>query len=186
MEFELFAVSCKNKDCGYGFVTNSIEHKRCPSCDGKLIEYSPDSINATSNDIFIDDLEESMNTKRHALAGILVASSYASGDPIIARFDDYSGFNLNLHESEFTDKILKVLGLSSISELEVMINESMEVHPSLIYEPILDCIQRERFVDEDDCLYESGEVEPYIAKKFYYWILNNTSHIAEVISTCAF
>lgn len=180
MKFKLFAVNCKNEECGHELVTNSLEITSCPSCGGD-IAYSDDYITAISDEIFSSDVKSLVDDKETALAGILIALSYINGHDTIARYDDNCGFRLNIKKSEYTDKILNKLGISSIPQLQDLIEENMDEHESLIIDPVFECIERSYYYDEDDNLYERGYVASSTAKKFYDWILANTDYITDIL-----
>lgn len=182
MEFKLFNVSCKNEECGHSFVSSYSEHIVCPSCGEETLNYSSDAITVYSNDIFFDDIDEIMEHEDNVLTGVLIASSYISDDETIARFDDYEGFRLNLKESDFTDKIVKLSGLSSINEIEDFILANSDCHSDLIYDPIIPCIQREHYSDEEGYLFELGYVCSSQSKKVYKWIKENMDYVARTIS----
>ena len=180
MKITLFTVICNNSECEHQFMTSSSEHTLCPCCGEESIEYLDDTVVATYDEK--EDLTEAMSDKSDILTGILIASTYVSGDCVIARFDDNQGFRLNLKESDFTDDIVKLLNLSSIDDfISIIYDEIYDVHPLLIYDPLFECIERESYTDEEGCLYESGEVRPSIAKEFYDWILNNHEYIKDML-----
>ena len=87
MELKLFNVVCKNEECKYSFVTSSDEHTSCPSCGEECIEYSNDMMTAETYDVFESNIDSLMEDKKAVLAGILIASSYASNDDTIARYE---------------------------------------------------------------------------------------------------
>lgn len=185
MEITLFNVICNNNECEHQFMTSSREHNLCPCCGEKSIQYLNDTIIARYNEK--EDLTDgtseidAISDKREVLTAILIASTYISNDPVIARYDDNQGFRLNLRESNFTEDIIKLLNLSSASELISMIyDELYDVHPLLIYDPLFECIERDSYTDEYGCLYESGEVISSIAKEFYNWVKNNQDYIKEM------
>ena len=172
MKMELFNIVCKNEDCGYEFISNCDEHIVCPSCGEESLNYLHQTISA---DIKDNDINYSMYVcdEETTLASILIASTNASGDYTIARYDDNRGFRLNLKDSEFIDKIIDKLNLNSMSELEKLIREKLgaDIHSLLIYDPIFDFIERSSYSDEDGCLYEEGYVSSTIAKKAHDYIV---------------
>lgn len=182
MELKLFNIVCRNKECGYSFVSSSDEHTSCPSCGEECIEYSNDMMTAETYDVFESNIDLLMEDKKAVLAGILIASSYATCDDTIARYDDNAGFRLNLKSSEFIDDMVKLLKLKSTSDLiEMIYDEFGDIHASLIYDPIFECIERESYNDEDGNLYESGYIKHSTAKKFYNWIKNNEAEVLELL-----
>lgn len=182
MEITLFKVICNNCECNTQFMTNSTEHTICPNCGEESIHYENDTIVATYNEK--TDYSTLIFNKVEALVGILIASTYSSGDCVIARYDDNQGFRLNLKQSTFTDKILEILNLSSINDLNSLIYDELdkqyEIHSVLIYDPIFECIERESYTDEHGCLYESSEVIPSIAEEFFNFILENSDSISKI------
>ena len=189
MNVTLFTVICKNSECENQFMTSSPEHTLCPCCGEESIEYLDNTIVATydkKEDLTesTPDISDVLTDKSDVLTAILIASTYASGDCVIARYDDNQGFRLNLKESNFTEDIVKLLNLSSTNDLISMIYEELndEEHALLIYDPVFDCIERESYTDEYGYLYESGQVKPSTAKKFYSWISNNHDYIKEMLS----
>ena len=182
MELKLFNVVCKNEECKYSFVSSSDEHTSCPSCGEECIEYSDDTITTETNDVFESNIDLLMEDKKSLLAGVLIASSYISDDDVIARYDDNAGFRLNLKPSEFIDDIIKLFALKSESDLTKLIySEFGDIHASLIYEPIFECIERDSYTDEYGDLYEWGYVKNSTAKKFYNWIRNNEAQVLELL-----
>lgn len=182
MEIILFKIECKNEECGFESLTTSTEHMNCPSCGEETLEWSNDSIVAETYDLFNSDIENLIEDKRDLLAAVVIASSYISGDCVIARYEDNTGFQLNMRSSEFIDEMVKLFKLKSEDELIKMIhNEFQDIHASLIYDPIFECIERDNYSDIYGDLYESGSVSPSIAKKFYTWIKNNKSKIVEML-----
>ena len=178
MEYNLFLVKCNNEECGHEFVTNSTEHTSCPSC-GEQVSYSNDYIVAKTNDIFDADVESYMNDVEGILSGILIASTYVSNKETIARYSDDDCFKFNIKKSKFTDEMVELLNLSSIQDIVDMLEELVDVHSAFIYDPIIPCIARDSYEDEDGCLYESGYIDKFNSKKFYNWILNNKKYIKE-------
>lgn len=180
MEFTLLSVKCENQECRYEFVTNSREHTSCPSC-GENIVYSDDYITAISNDIFSNDINSLMSNKEGVLAGVVIALAYINGEDTVARYDDCDGFRFNIKESIYTDKFLKILEIASRYHLEYLIEEYMNAHESFIIEPIFECIVRNYYYNEDCDLYESGNIESFISKKFYDWIIANISYVKKML-----
>ena len=127
MKYDLFLVKCSNEECSHEFVTNSTEHTDCPSC-GEQVSYSNDSIVAKTNDIFDADVESYMNSVEGILSGILIASTYASNDDVIARYSDDDSFRFNINKSAFTDEMVKLIGVSSIYDIVDMLEERVDVH----------------------------------------------------------
>lgn len=182
MKFNLFVVMCQNEECGHEFVTNSGEHTSCPAC-GDNIVYSNDSVEVETNEMFESDIASFMSTKEGALVGVLVSLAYINGADTIARYDDNIGFRLNIKNSEYTKKVLEKINIKSISELEDLVDETIEdAHESLIIEPVIDCIERSSYCDEDGTLYESGEINFASAKKFYKYLESHNYSIAELLS----
>lgn len=186
MEIRLFKIECKNEECGFSSLIESTEHMNCPNCGEETLEWSSDSIIVETYDIFKSDIYELIEDKRDLLAAIIIASSYVSGDSVIARYEDdgeNAGFGLNMRTSEFVDEMVKLFNLKSEDELVSLIyNEFGDIHASLIYDPIFDCIERDSYSDIYGNLYESGSVTPSIAKKFYQWIKENKGYIAEILN----
>lgn len=182
MEIKLFSIKCKNEECGFESLITSTEHMNCPSCGEETLEWSNDSIVAETYDLFESDIDGLIEDKRDLLAAIVIASSYISGDCVIARYEDNSGFELNMRTSEFTDEMVELLKLKSEDELVSMIHdEIIDIHASLIYDPVFTCIERDSYSDSYGDLYESGSVRPSIAKKFYNWIKDNKPQIIDML-----
>lgn len=182
MEINLYTVTCNNDECGHEFMTSSTEHSTCPSCGEENITYSNDSVVATYTKK--DNLDEILDDQESILLGILIASSYISNDYVIARYDDNSGFKLNFKESNFTDDMVKLLGLSSFNELVSLIFDTFgeDIHAKLIYDCRFSCIERDSYSDEYGALYESGEVYSSDSKEFYNWINSHKDFIKEMFS----
>lgn len=182
MEIQIFKVFCKNKDCGYEFITSSDKHTHCPNCKEKDIEYNEGMAFNNPYNAHQLNVESLIEDKATALTAVLIASSYISGDDIIARYDDNKGFKLNLKSSKFIDDIIRMLDLTSESDLLDMISDEIEdTHASLIYEPKFACIKRYHYYDEDGDLHESGFVKYSISKEFYIWITNNLEKVKNIL-----
>ena len=182
MEIRLFKIECKNEECGFESLVTNTEYMSCPSCGEETLEWSNDSIVAETCDVFNSDIENLIEDKRDLLAAVVIASSYINGDCVIARYEDNTGFQLNMKSSEFTDKMVELFKLKSEYELIEMIHgEFQDIHASLIYDPIFECIERDNYSDIYGDLYESSSVRPSIAKKFYTWIKDNESKIVEIL-----
>ncbi|MBQ8997107.1 MAG: hypothetical protein IJ086_00275 [Clostridium sp.] len=183
MEIRLFSVTCE--DCEFETLTTSNEYMSCPSCGEDSLKWSNDTILAESYDVFKEDIGGLIKESRDVLGAIVIANSYISGESTLAWYDDNEGFRLNLKETEFTDEIVKLLKLESTSDLKEKIYDGIgeDIHSLLIYDPMFECIERDRYCDEYDDLYESGSVIPSTAKKFYEWIKENRNWVVSLVGT---
>ena len=181
MEIRLFNVICE--DCEFETLTTSNEYMSCPSCGEDSLKWSNDTILATSYDVFKEGIGSLIDEPRDILGAIVIANSYISGDSTIARYDDIDGFRLNFKETNFTDEMVKLLKLESTSDLKKKIYDGIgeDIHSLLIYEPMFNCIERDKWYNEYNDLHESGFVISSTAKKFYEWIKENRNWVVSLV-----
>lgn len=185
MELTLFTIICQHEDCGYTFISNSEEHRLCPYCGEENVVYDDGimTIEVPSSQEEVEDyLNYAIESKGDLALAVILANASVVGDSCVARFDDYQGFRLNLTESDFLNQMIAQFGLTSMDEFEEWVEEEVyDIHASLIFDPVIEYVSRDHYVDESGNLFESGHIEMADSEAIYEWIQNHPEQVNQFL-----
>lgn len=184
MEMTLFMITCQERDCGHSFYSSSREHTSCPSCGNSSLVYEGGSIEVEIPFRLTEDyLDVAIESKEDLALAVVIANAYLTDSECVARYEDCSGFSLDLENTNFLEEMVAKFGFETLEEFEDWVEDIYDVHAHLIYDPIFPCIERDHYTDESGDLFESGWITSRDSQIFYRWIQNHPERVESLLKT---